>query len=934
MIPLSFAQRRLWFLSRLEGPSSTYNVALVVRLAGVPDAAALTAAVGDLLDRHEVLRTVVDVADAEPVQRTLSAVTADVRVTRCAPGEVDGLVRACAAETFDLAADVPLRVRLLISGPAESVLVILAHHIATDGASTAPLLGDLAVAYQARLAGKPPSFEPLPVQYADYTLWQRELLGDAADPDSMLSRQLDFWRAALDGAPQALDLPADRPRPAEPSYRGARVTARLDAGRHRQLADLARAQQASLFMVLQAGLAVALSAVGAGDDVLVGVPAAGRPDEALHDLVGFFVNTLVLRTRVAGESGFGELVGRVRDGDLAAYAHEDLPFDLLVEHLNPVRSLGSHPFFQVMLTVDEAGAGTVRLGDLTGHLEQAELEAAKFDLTLFCTSRRDDDGRPDGIELGLQYASDLFDEETAQLLVDVYVRVLSAAAADPLAPVGDLAVLSAAERQGLADRRERVRAAADRPARTVDAAAAPDPPATRGLTPRQEILCGLMADVIGLPRVGLHDNFFRIGGHSLLGVRLVNRVRAVLGAEVLIRDLFLAPTAAGLDRRIEEGPETAARPALKAEDRPERVPLSFAQGRLWFLDQLGAGTSYNVPLVLRPQERLEPAALRAALADLAERHEVLRTVVSVADGEPALVVQAGAQPELTVLTATEEELDVAVAQAAGYEFDLTAEIPLRAWLLEADRGGQVLVLLLHHIATDGASTAPLLGDLAAAYQARAARKAPSFEPLPVQYADYARWQRELLGDASDPYSLLSRQLDFWRETLDGAPPVLDLPADRPRPAVASGRGGVVPFTLDADAHARLTGAAREWGATLFMVLQSALAVLMTRMGAGTDVPVGTVVAGRDDEALDDLVGFFVNTLVLRTDTGGNPSFGELVARVRDSDLAAYAHQDLPFERLVEELNPARSTAHHPLVQVTLVLENTPVPATAAAHARL
>ena len=412
-------------------------------------------------------------------------------------------------------------------------------------------------------------------------------------------------------------------------------------------------------MVLQAGLAVALSAVGAGDDVLVGMPAAGRPDEALHDLVGFFVNTLVLRTRVAGESGFGELVGRVRDGDLAAYAHEDLPFDLLVEHLNPVRSLGSHPFFQVMLTVDEAGVGTVRLGDLTGHLQPAGLEVAKFDLSVSCVELHDDSARPDGVEVWLQYASDLFDEETAQLLVDVYVRVLSAAAADPLAPVGDLAVLSAAERQGLADRRERVRAARPPAARPASGAA------RRVRSPRQEILCGLYGEVLGVAPVSADDSFFDLGGHSLLGVRLVNRVRAVLGVEVTIRDLFLAPTVAGLDRRIDEAGGREPRPVLAAGPRPERVPLSFAQGRLWFLDQLGAGASYNLPIVLRLDEPLEADVLRAALADVAERHEVLRTLVEAGDGEPAQVIVAGARPELTVAAVSDEELDAAVAAAAG-----------------------------------------------------------------------------------------------------------------------------------------------------------------------------------------------------------------------------------------------------------------------------
>ena len=627
-------------------------------------------------------------------------------------------------------------------------------------------------------------------------------------------------------------------------------------------------------MVLQAGLAVALSAAGAGDDVLVGAPAAGRGDEALHELVGFFVNTLVLRTRVAGGAGFGELVSQVRDADLAAYAHEELPFDLLVEHLNPVRSLGSHPFFQVMLTVDEAGSAPVRLGDLAGDLQPACLEVAKFDLSFSCAELHDHAARPDGIEVWLQYASDLFDAPTAQLLADVFVRVLAAAAADPLGPVGALPVLSADEQQGLDDRRQRLQAA--RPPALRPGASSH----RRVRTPRQEILCGLYSEVLGLPSVSADDSFFDLGGHSLLGVRLVNRIRAVLGAEIGIRDLFLAPTAAGLDQRIEQAEGGAPRPPLTARPRPERVPLSFAQGRLWFLDQLGAGTSYNLPTVLRLDQPLPAGVLRAALADLAGRHEVLRTVVAVTDGEPAQRVAAGAEPELTVAAVSEQELDGAVAAAAGYQFDLAAEIPLRAWLLDVADGkqgttGPVLVLVLHHIAGDGWSMGPLMADLAAACAARAAGEAPQWAPLPVQYADYALWQRDLLGEPNDPGSLLRAQLDFWRETLDGAPPVLDLPADRPRPAVASGRGRVVPFDVDAPVRAGLEALAREQGATLFMVLQAGLAALLARLGAGTDVPVGTVVAGRDDEALDDLVGFFVNTLVLRTDTSGNPSFTDL-----------------------------------------------------------
>jgi hypothetical protein len=343
VIPLSYAQRRLWFLNRLEGPSSTYNAPVVLALSGVPDLAALGAALADVVHRHEVLRTVFPSVDGEPVQRVLPGSTVEVSVRDCVPDQVDDLVAEFTAGTFDIAAEPPLRVRLLVTGPRQSVLVLLLHHVATDGASTGPLLRDLSEAYRARLAGAAPRWEPLPVQYADYTLWQRELLGEESDPDSLLCTQLAWWRKTLADLPPVLDLPLDRPRAAEATRRGGTVTGWLDAGAHRRLADLARTHRASMFMALQAGLAATLSRVGAGADVPIGAPVAGRPDEALHDLVGFFVNTVVLRTDVSGDPAFVDLVDRVRDADLAAYAHEEVPFDLVVERLNPARSLGHRP---------------------------------------------------------------------------------------------------------------------------------------------------------------------------------------------------------------------------------------------------------------------------------------------------------------------------------------------------------------------------------------------------------------------------------------------------------------------------------------------------------------------------------------------------------------------------------------------------------------
>ncbi|MFB8349089.1 amino acid adenylation domain-containing protein [Streptomyces niveus] len=922
-VPLSFAQRRLWFLNRLEGPSATYNVPLVLRLAGVPRRDALAAAVADVIERHEVLRTVFPAVDGEPYQWVLDRADGAFAVVECAPGTGDAAVAAFTGETFDVPADVPVRVRLFVTGPDESVLVLLLHHVATDGWSMGPLLRDLTSAYTARSAGAAPEWQQLPVQYADYTLWQRDMLGDADDPADVMARQIDFWRTALAGLPAVLDLPADRPRPAEPSYRGETVTVRLGADTHLRLRELAAEHGASLFMVLRAALAAALSGAGAGDDIAIGTPVAGRPDEALHDLVGFFVNTLVLRTDVSGDPAFTELLDRVRESDLAAYAHDDLPFDLLVEHLNPVRSLSHHPFFQTMLTLQNDADPAVPLGDVPGMIEPAGLETAKFDLSVSCVETLDGAGDAAGIEVWFQYATDLFDAPTATLLLGFFTRALDAVAADPATRVSDAVALTGTERRALAEQRERRERLAEERSPDTGFAAASGGTSRGGRSPREEILCGLFAEVLGLPSAGTDDNFFDLGGHSLLGVRLVNRVRSVLGADLGIRDLFLAPTVAGLDRRLDELAGVGARPAPVPAERPERIPLSFAQRRLWFVNELdGPSRSYNIPVVLRLDEPLEAAVLADALADVAERHEVLRTVYGAVDGEPYQRILADARPSLEVVRTTDERLVSSIGDAVGYVFDLSAELPLRAWLLELDESdAQVLVVLVHHIAGDGWSMEPLLADLSAAYTARLTQQAPEWRPLPVQYADYALWQRDTMGDTADSGSPLARQLGFWSATLEGLPPVLDLPADRPRPAVATHGGAVVPFAVDGATHQRLSRLAAAQGSTLFMVLQAALALALSRLGAGTDIPVGTVVAGREDEALDDLVGFFVNTLVLRTDVSGNPAFTDLLTRVRDTDLAAYAHQGLPFEQLVEHLNPDRSTAHHPLVQVMLLLQN-------------
>ncbi len=448
-------------------------------------------------------------------------------------------------------------------------------------------------------------------------------------------------------------------------------------------------------------------------------------------------------------------------------------------------------------------------------------------------------------------------------------------------------------------------------------------------TPGEGILASMWEHLLGVERVGINDDFFELGGHSLLAMQLISRVREAFQIEIPLPALFAAPTVSTLAVKIEEivkAGDGLLAPPIQPVPRTGSMPLSFAQTRLWFLHQLDPDSAlYNIPLAIRLRGGVNVTAMEQSLTEIVRRHQVLRTTYATAAGQPIQIInppQAISLPvvDLSVLRTDQREAEarrLATAEAQR-PFNLSEGPLMRATFLKLDEDEHVALFTMHHITSDGWSMALLTREVAALYDAFSAGAASPLAELPVQYADFAQWQRNWLRG-----EVLDAHLDFWRQQLDGAPPLLQLPTDRPRPAVPTYRGASVSLALPVDVSATLKALSREEGTTLFMTMLAAFQTLLYRYTGQSDIVVGSAIAGRNRAEIEGLIGFFVNTLVLRTNLSGRPTFRELLARVREVTLGAYAHQDLPFEVLVEALQPDRNLNYNPLFQVMVVLQNTP-----------
>ncbi|MBW8873668.1 MAG: amino acid adenylation domain-containing protein [Acidobacteria bacterium] len=477
------------------------------------------------------------------------------------------------------------------------------------------------------------------------------------------------------------------------------------------------------------------------------------------------------------------------------------------------------------------------------------------------------------------------------------------------------------------------------PSGKVDRAALPDPEQTRGgartayvapRNPLEQELHDIWKELLGIERVGVDDNFFDLGGHSLLATQIISRLRSQFHVEVPLRRIFEAPTIAGLAASLAAGSETelaAAVPPLVAVPHDRDLPLSYGQQRLWFLDQLVGGAFYNIPVAYRLTGALDAAVLERSLNEIVRRHEVLRTSFPAVDGQPVAVVAAALTVPLPVVDlsalaapARAAELRQQVGEEAGRPFRLDRAPLLRVTLLRLADQDQVLVVNVHHIVFDGWSTGIFFGELAELYKAFTAGAPSPLPELPLQYVDFALWQREWLhGD------VLAGQLAYWRQRLTDAPAVIELPLDRPRPPIQAFNGASLDAVLPCELATGLRELSQAAGATMFMALLAAFQALLHRYSGQPRIVVGTPIANRNRAEVEGLIGLFVNTLALATDVDGELSFHALLERVREVSLGAYAHQDMPFEQLVEAVEPQRNLAHQPLFQVMFAFQNLPAP---------
>jgi amino acid adenylation domain-containing protein/non-ribosomal peptide synthase protein (TIGR01720 family) len=893
---LSPVQQGMYFHSLYTG-AGAYVEQTSGALRGEIDVRALESAWQRVVERHAILRTTFHLEDLdEPVQvvharATMLFVLEDI--SRLTPAEqhawLADYLESDHHRGFDLAAPPLMRVALVKTGADEHQFVWTFHHLLLDGWSTSLLFKEVMTLYAALSQGMEARLEP-PRQFGDYIAWLRQ---------QDLSQAESFWRTSLRGFKTPTRLGVDHAHAEGFGDAHVSLSAESTAG----LQALARRHQLTLNTLLQGAWALVLSHYSGEPDVLFGVTVSGRPAELtrIETMIGMFINTLPVRVVLPPEKSVAEWLAGLQAHQAEMRQYEYTPLAQVQGWSDAPQGV---PLFESLLVFENypvQSAAREQRSDL-GVADVQALTRTKHRLTVVVAP---------GAEVGLNIAYSLrwFDPAQIDVLLDHFKLLLESMAGDPEQSLASLPRWEESERL-------RLFGEATEPADAV---------IVGPRTPTEELLATIWSDLMGVDKVGIHQNFFDLGGHSLLATQLVSRVRQTFQIELPLRSLFDAPTIAGTAAQIEQllraGP-SASVPPLVPVPRTGELPVSFAQQRLWFLHQVNPQSpAYNVPVAVRLTGDLRHEALERALGEIVRRHEVLRTVFADVRGEPVQVITPARPFSVPIIDlpfeSRESEVRRLVTEEAERPFDLAQGPMLRARLLRFGEGEYVALLTMHHIVSDGWSIGVLVREIVTLYRAYAQGEESPLSELSIQYADFAAWQRGWLQG-----EVLESHLAFWRRQLHGVEQ-LNLPTDFPRPPVPSFRAGVQPFHLSKDVTEALKTLTRSEGCTLFMTLLAAFQTLLHRYSGQTDIVVGTDLANRTQAEVEQLIGFFVNMLAMRTNFSGNPTFRELLSRVRRMTLEAYAHQDLPFEKMVAALQLERNLNRFPVFQAVLVLQNEP-----------
>jgi amino acid adenylation domain-containing protein len=871
-------QARLWAAAQADRHWPLFASALF-EVEGELDDRWLEAAVEAVVAQHEILRTqVLPSPEGAPLQIIAQRPMYQFHLIEAAAVDGEGLPESTLRELAARDPNSHLAVWYIRRLGAASLLMLRVPALVSDGRGLCNLAGALLRAYAVCRDGRDLRDEPL--QYADIAEAFCQLLESEATRAGR-----EYWRDRWSSDVFALRF---SPAPSEPTLNDGGClagTRRVLPGELAlRLLDVARAQRASLEALLAACWLAVLCGESGSSNLCLGVVVEGRDFEGLAGALGPFARCLPLRAEVAGRASLRDLVQCVGRELAEMRRFQDY--------------FAAQPGSFVPFGFEFRPAAEIAEGGLKLRVVREQATVDRFHLLL---SMAWDSETP---ELTLAYDARIYGREGVEGLADGLVRVLERCA--PSARVRSLCPSALHERTD----------------------AGPDQPA-EDLTATERLVSEIWAELFGIDGIGAEEDFFELGGDSVLAAHLVSRVRSALKVELPVRALFEAPTVFGLAERIDgalRAGDALSGPPIERVDRSRPLPLSFAQQRLWFLHQLEADSpAYNISNAVLLTGELSLDSLAQSLGELVRRHEVLRTVFESVDGEPVQVIRPASPFPLPLIDLSgldvnrrnPEQRRLALEEAQR-PFALVRGPLLRVNVVRLTAQEHAVLTTMHHIVSDGWSKGIFSAELMSLYEASTAGRPSPLPELPVQYADFAVWQRRWLSG-----EVLERKLRFWRQSLRGAPSVLELPTDRPRPALQSWRGAVRGFELSGELPGALRQLVQRRRVTLFTILLSVFEVLISRWSGQLDLSVGTPIAGRTRLEVESLIGMFVNTLVLRGDLSGDPTWGSLLERTWNGVLEAYVHQDVPFEKLVEDLVPERHLSHSPLFQVMLALQSVP-----------